>query len=159
MTKVCIICKKEFNKPPKYGSIQWKNRKYCSKKCYGKNNTGEINPSKRLSVRRKISESKVGNKNNMFGKRGESSSNWKGDKASYHSKHSWVRRFLGTPTKCQECGQDGLTGHKIHWANISGQYKRVKDDWKRLCTFCHVAFDKNYLKIKRDKESGKFLKN
>ena len=30
---------------------------------------------------------------------------------------------------------------KLHWANISGKYKRSLDDWKALCASCHKLFD------------------
>src|SRR6185312_1937249 len=37
----------------------------------------------------------------------------------------------------------------IHWANISGKYKRDLSDWIALCTLCHTAFDnKNKIDFK-----------
>lgn len=81
---------------------------------------------------------------------GDRHPNWKGIKASYRAKHNWIVKRMGQPTKCDFCGKDKLTGHKIHWANISGKYKRIINDWTRLCTKCHGAFDK-----KRRKQSLK----
>ncbi len=74
--------------------------------------------------------------------------NWKGDKASYRSKHFWIERKKGKPTKCEHCGEDGLKGHKIHWANVSQRYLRKLSDWIRLCTKCHGKFDSDKRKNK-----------
>lgn len=68
---------------------------------------------------------------------GDKNSEWKGDRVGYRALHKWVERELGRPTDCKNCGKLGLTGHQIHWANISGEYKRDLTDWIRLCTFCH----------------------
>lgn len=71
----------------------------------------------------------------------EKHNQWKGTQASYSAKHNWIARKLGKPSLCQGCGRDGLSGHQIHWANVSGQYLRELDDWIRLCAKCHHAFD------------------
>ncbi len=77
---------------------------------------------------------------------GENNINWKGDVVGYRSLHTWVIRHLGQPDKCEDCGKDNLSGHLIHWANISGKYKRNLTDWKRLCVKCHSKFDKKIIK-------------
>lgn len=66
---------------------------------------------------------------------------WLGDKASYNSKHDWVRRHFGKPDACDFCEKSGLRGQKIQWANKSGKYLRVRSDWYRLCRSCHVLYD------------------
>lgn len=66
---------------------------------------------------------------------------WKGDKVQYRGLHNWIERKCGKPTKCEHCGKDGLTGHKIHWANKSGKYLRKLSDWLRLCAKCHKQYD------------------
>lgn len=71
---------------------------------------------------------------------------WKGDKANYRSKHKWMEKNYGKPDTCEHCLKTNLTGHKIHWANKSHSYKRIREDWLRLCTFCHKEYD-----IKRKK--------
>ena len=71
----------------------------------------------------------------------ENHSNWKGDDVSYSGLHKWINRRLGKPTRCSHCGEDGLTGKFINWANIAGEYKRDFSDWVRLCKKCHKAFD------------------
>lgn len=69
------------------------------------------------------------------------------DRLSYRGLHLWVVTALGQPTKCESCGLGGLTGRKIHWANISREYKRIVTDWARLCAKCHKAFDTGRLTI------------
>lgn len=54
--------------------------------------------------------------------------NWKGDEVSYNGLHKWITRNLGRPKECEHCTQGELTGHQIHWANVSGNYKRHKAD-------------------------------
>jgi len=74
--------------------------------------------------------------------RGEQNFFWQGDKVKYRLLHAWVVRNYGQPTTCEHCQKTGLTGHKIHWANISHSHKRERTDWIRLCAKCHGLFDK-----------------
>jgi hypothetical protein len=73
--------------------------------------------------------------------RNEEHYKWKGDEANYRSKHQWIVNHFGQPTVCEHCKKEGLTGHKIHWANKSHEYKRNREDWLRLCVKCHSKFD------------------
>jgi len=66
---------------------------------------------------------------------------WKGDKVGYVSLHKWIYRKLGRPSICEMCGITELNPYKIHWANISGEYKRDLSDWIRLCATCHHKMD------------------
>ena len=66
---------------------------------------------------------------------------WRGDNAGYRAKHTWIQGKRGQPTICEHCGTAGLKGHQIHWANVSGKYKREFDDWLRLCAKCHKIYD------------------
>ena len=70
---------------------------------------------------------------------GENNGMWKGDSASYHAKHIWVRNHYGKPNLCENC----LTTEKrmYHWANISGTHQRERSDWLRLCVPCHKRHD------------------
>lgn len=68
---------------------------------------------------------------------------WKGDKASYSALHKWVQKNLGKPHFCEFCGNRDLKHTQYHWANISGKYKRILSDWRRLCVRCHSIFDRN----------------
>jgi hypothetical protein len=62
--------------------------------------------------------------------------NWKGDDASYISKHEWITRYYGKADHC-EVDPHHLSGSRYHWHNISGEYKRNKEDWVQLCSSCH----------------------
>lgn len=68
---------------------------------------------------------------------------WKGDNVGYDALHTWLYRRFGRPETCQFCKKGGLKGRKIHWANKSGDYKRVKRDWLRLCAKCHYHYDRD----------------
>lgn len=108
----CEICNKKLSQ---YGLSRCKNHRILSV-------TARINLSKAQSE--------------------EKNSCWKGDKVGYVGLHRWVRRHLGTPKKCENCGKDDFTSNRqIHWANKSRKYFRKLDDWIRLCVFCHKAYD------------------
>lgn len=64
---------------------------------------------------------------------------WKGEMAGYTAKHSWVTRHNGKAKKCELCGSI----KKCVWANISGEYRRDKNDYISLCYPCHYLFDKD----------------
>lgn len=72
---------------------------------------------------------------------GKNSAVWKGDDVKYRSLHKWVERQLGQPRFCEDCGNRELNHRQYHWANVSGNYKRIINDWRRLCVKCHKAFD------------------
>jgi hypothetical protein len=72
--------------------------------------------------------------------RNEKHPNWKGDKASYFAIHTWVKRNFASQDNCEECGT--TNAKRIEWANLSGLYKRVRSDWKRLCSPCHHKMDR-----------------
>lgn len=86
----------------------------------------------------------------------EQTNRWKGDDVGYDGLHDWVYRKLGRPGTCEDCGKNGLTGKNIHWANISGEYKRELNDWKRLCVSCHHRFDKSWENRERN-NLGQFV--
>lgn len=68
-------------------------------------------------------------------KSGENHPSWKGENAGYNAKHVWIRKVLGTPSRCERCKT--ITAKKYEWANKSRQYKRDITDWERLCVSCH----------------------
>lgn len=78
---------------------------------------------------------------------GDVHSYWKGDSVGYCALHSWVSRKLGKPKKCFNCERDNLETYNIHWANISGNYKRNLGDWVRLCAKCHKNYDLGNIKL------------
>ncbi len=70
---------------------------------------------------------------------------WKGDKATYGSKHSWIRRKKG-PAKYGQCLKCE-SKEKLQWANVDHKYKRRLEDWMILCAVCHYKYDEEILNI------------
>lgn len=64
---------------------------------------------------------------------------WKGENVSNVGLHQWVRRWKGAPRLCEMCGT--TTAKKFEWANIDHKYRRILDDFIRLCTSCHRKYD------------------
>lgn len=122
---------------------------------FGKKQTNKSNEKRRKSMKGK----NAGTQNGMYNKKHTSKAKekqrqahigkgleeqngmWKGDDVKYNGLHSWVVKHLGQPSKCEHCSKDNLSGQQIHWANISGEYKRELNDWIRLCAKCHKKFD------------------
>lgn len=65
--------------------------------------------------------------------------NWKKSGVSYSGIHYWVSRYKGKPKVCEQCGT--TKARKFEWANIDHSYRRVLDDYIRMCTRCHRRFD------------------
>ena len=99
----------------------------------GLSNKGKAYPRTKEWVD-KLSESQSGHKDHQ----------WKGDDVGYKGLHDWIFKTFGRPTQCELCLKDGLKGRQIHWANLSGKYKRDRSDWKRMCAKCHTAYDKEH---------------
>jgi hypothetical protein len=85
--------------------------------------------------RKKISKSKLGNKNPM----------WKGDNVSYVGLHSWLKRNKKKVKLCECCH----TNKPYDLANISGKYKRDVDDYEWLCRKCHMTKDGRLKKLQK----------
>lgn len=73
--------------------------------------------------------------------KGEKNYQWKGIDAGYGSIHEWVSRWKGKPSKCEMCGSE--ESKKYEWTNVDHQYRRVLEDYIRMCTTCHRKYDKN----------------
>lgn len=100
---------------------------------------GKYTPiSLRPGVAEKISKSKTGERNWMFGKVDELAPNWKGDDVGYAPLHQWVHRHKGKALVCQFCGST----ENVQWANKSLEYKRDLNDWLELCCKCHRKYDR-----------------
>jgi hypothetical protein len=82
----------------------------------------------------------------------EKNGRWKGLDVSYGALHTWIREHFGSPTSCEKCSRKNLTGGKIHWANISKKYLRIRSDWIRLCAKCHKKFDKDTVALLKRKK-------
>jgi len=66
---------------------------------------------------------------------------WKGDTAKYSALHMWVKHWKGKPSYCEMCGRTDLRPQQYQWANIDHTYKRILDDYIRLCASCHQKYD------------------
>ena len=72
---------------------------------------------------------------------------WKGQDASQVAIHIWIRKNFADPKKCGICGENRI--EKLEWAHKTHKYDRIRENWQRLCTFCHKRFDsKNWRKTK-----------
>lgn len=76
---------------------------------------------------------------NLIGRIGPLSSRWKGEAASYSAKHSWLSRNYGKATFCENDIKHESS--RFEWANISGEYRRDRSDYKRVCRACHAKMD------------------
>src|SRR3990167_3940283 len=153
--KKCNQCCEVFTKHPSRKKTwpDFQTRKFCSQEC---SRLFRVGKKRNLSEvwKKNITISNIKHKKGIplklehrkrisFSMPGEKSPFWKGEKVSYSGLHHWVASRLGKPSECAHCGFGGLKGHKIHWANKSGQYKRNLEDWLRLCVSCHKEFDLN----------------
>lgn len=60
---------------------------------------------------------------------------WKGEDASYSSKHKWIEKHWKKTGICKECG----AVKKTQWHNVDGKYNRGdKSSWVELCVGCHI---------------------
>ena len=141
--KTCEICHAEFFRTKNDRKHHWEARKFCSTKCA--NSRANIGQFKDGHIGyRNSGNFKTGHKTWNKGKQHMAESNnplWKGDAVGYHALHRWVTRKLGQPTTCARCNKQNLSKQKIHWANKTGRYCRVLDDWIRLCSSCHRTYD------------------
>lgn len=64
---------------------------------------------------------------------------WKGAKAGYKAMHLWVIKWKGRPQECEMCGTTQAT--KYEWANVDHTYKRILEDYIRMCSPCHGKYD------------------
>ena len=135
ITRVCS-CGKEYSKPYSCSKRNWSEKyKSCSISCSRK----KVDPSwlKQYEFKKDVqSSSKPFTKGQTLGNK---NAKWKGENASYHAKHMWVRYHYGKANHCEFCGNE--SNRMYHWSNISGMYKRVIADWQQLCVPCHKKFD------------------
>lgn len=97
---------------------------------------------------------------------GEKAYQWKGIKASYTAKHTWLKNNYGKAIKCEnkDCKYPRKNRGRIlfkpklfQWANISGKYLRDRNDYMQLCASCHGYWDNgtitiNFLRKKLDEK-------
>lgn len=161
--KVCLQCNSLFKKRPKNTWEEWRNKKFCKYQCYwSARKVTPLTPKQKTHIATLVGSHK-GHKHSELTKKhlseihkgrhfssatefngsysGSEHYLWKGDRVGYVSLHEWVARHKGQPNICESCGKSGLTGHAIHWANVSHEYLRELTDWVRLCVKCHRAYD------------------
>lgn len=121
-------------------------KKYCSKQCQNKYHT---RPSglKYILKKENPTSFKKGQLPWNKGLQEEKSTLWKGDNVGYCGIHSWVKKHLGKPKRCEICGT--TKAKKFDWSNKSGNYKRNLSDWQRLCVACHFNYDKQKFGIRK----------
>jgi 5-methylcytosine-specific restriction endonuclease McrA len=124
---------------------------------------GNNNPSKRLEVREKMSQTRKGRKlteewkknlsKSMIGKnKGDKSGLWKGGITPEHVKiredlKIWSKLILQRDNyTCQNCGQIGgrLEAHHIKEFSKYPQLRKVLSNGITLCKNCHKKLHKNY---------------
>ncbi len=137
MIKNCKTCKKEFLTYPSRDYA-----KFCSVKCKSEDKKNKKNRKcvlcKKVFYPLKWTQTFCTKKCRMTAV-GKDATRWKGEKAGYHAKHTWLTKTYGKPKKCDDCG---VTKVRIEWANISHKYQRKRSDYKRLCNKCHYKFDR-----------------
>jgi hypothetical protein len=138
MEKECIVCGKKFFKKETCGMPERGRRKYCSVKCKNFHlHKGDIPWNKGLTKEDDRVKKYCFNDGNFTRNRvvNENNNKWKGDDVGYYGLHIWIANHFGKPKKCEKCNCED--DKRYHWHNISGDYKRDKDDWIRLCPSCH----------------------
>lgn len=123
----CKNCKKKFGVYP-----SWLDRRVtCSKVCANKlllgnkYSLGRKHPVETIQKMRKA----------KLGLRGSQTNRWKGNKVKYRAIHMWIQSLLG---KASYCSKDkSHKASRYHWANKSGEYRRVISDWWSLCSRCN----------------------
>lgn len=143
--KHCQACGQVFFKKVNESKKYWKEKKFCCKKCGDKNRdfTNTIARMKNNNPARLSHNIERMKNNNPMSHGGEVAYK----RNDYKAIHEWVKRNFGTSDKrCEECGKIDTRPRMIHWANISGEYKKERSDWKRLCYKCHKKLD--YIKNK-----------
>jgi hypothetical protein len=88
-------------------------------------------------------------------KKDAESPNYKGENAGYFAKHKWVTLWKGQPSLCEMCGT--IKAKKFEWANIDHKYRRVLEDYIRMCTSCHLHYDNERRKKAMEEDKAKFI--
>lgn len=64
------------------------------------------------------------------------------DNAKYSAVHKWIAKNYGKSMECENCGLKSSNPYQIHWANLDGNYDRLRENWARLCAKCHWHLDR-----------------
>lgn len=148
-TKICLYCKKTFEKPYSCSLKTWNEKsKYCSRICRDKGK--DCGWLKKYSFTGKEEYSKIGRfKKGLI----PWNKNKKPDfsKSSYSTIHKWLQYHWKKSGKCSKCGIIPIPKGRLHvgtqWANISHKYLEDENDWIELCVRCHRRYDKGLIKL------------
>lgn len=135
-TKICKTCSVIFSKPTKTSAKQWEGRFCCSVSCAAKYRGCQWLDKFKLKKGSQLGKKTQFKKGQLSG---INNPNWKGKDVGYGALHQWVIYNFGQPRFCEQCKCSNR--QMYHWANLSGEYKRDRDDWKRMCVPCHKNFD------------------
>ena len=74
--------------------------------------------------------------------------NWRDKDYSYSAVHAWIRNNYGPAKRCENPDCNNKNAKRFEWSNISGKYKRDRNDFIQLCCSCHSLKDeaKDYCK-------------
>lgn len=123
----CLVCCKIFFVDP--GVVHDGNGIYCSRSCLGKQTIKIKKPW-------------------IYCKKGSECYQWKGNSVGYGAAHDRVKKYRGTPKKCEICGT--TKAKRFEWASLTKKYWD-SNDYVRLCCSCHRKKDKTFLNWKRTK--------
>lgn len=104
--------------------------KFCSTPVIATSKSGccvKHRPAPSIETKKKISESRIGEKNPR----------WKGEQAGLSAIHGWLKRRYPRSELCEDCGVSPAQD----LANISQEYKREIEDYEWLCRKCHMEKD------------------
>lgn len=102
------------------GKSYWKDRKHSEE------------------AKKKISEARIGEKNPMFGRKGELSPTYIGDKiTTIEGIHYRMKQIIKKPEFCEIC----KLMPPFELSNKDHKYREVKEDWQYLCVSCHRIYD------------------
>lgn len=115
-------------------------------------NLAKETPEKKAERYKHLHESRARNgiwKPTALGKKGVLKvGSWKGDQATYNSKHRWIQENWNKTGTCEWCKKVttpfGNRRFGTEWANLDGNYNRDdRNTWAELCVKCHHDYDAN----------------
>lgn len=129
MERLCLTCNKTLTSPV------WKKNKYCSMQCFGRANRPKGTPAWNKGIK--------GLRHHMATSFAPGEHSFKGTDYEYKRIHYLVGKEFGKPDVCEECGFKKEKPRQLHWANVTGDYSVVRNNWRRLCVKCHFYHDIN----------------